>query len=147
MTPPAKRLNPTTGDALGSIPAVTSKQGPDAEVEEYTVATSAEARAFKQRAIALGPKGLERTLDDEPAAVLFRTSRREAKMVAHLYRELEDLSRRKGARIQLADNRSRPEDEGGSGGWVRSSSIAKGTEVGESRGEERVVSEAGKEEG
>ena len=47
--------------------------------------------------------------------MLFRTSRREAKMVAHLYRELEDLSRRKRARIQLADNRSRPEDEGDPG--------------------------------
>ena len=47
--------------------------------------------------------------------MLFRTSSREGKMVAYLYRELEDLSRKKGARIHLVDNRSRPEDEGDTG--------------------------------
>ncbi|KAK3172331.1 hypothetical protein OEA41_005652 [Lepraria neglecta] len=108
---PSEALKPNDGDALSSIPAVTQKQGPGAEVEEYTGATSAEARSFKQRAIALGPKGLERTLDGERAAVLFRTSRGEAKMVAYLYRELEDLSRRKGPesswRIISQDRRMR----------------------------------------
>ena len=99
-------------------------------MEEYTVATSAEARTFKQRAIALGPKGLERTLDDERAAVLFRTFRRWAKMVVHLYRELEDLSRRKGAKIQLADNRSRPEDKGDPGVGLGHRRLLKGLRLG-----------------
>lgn len=55
--------------------------------------------------------------------------------MAHSYREFEDLLRRKGAGIQLADNRSRPKDEGDP--VARSSSTTKGNDGRVGEGEAR----------
>ena len=55
--------------------------------------------------------------------------------MAHSYREFEGLLRRKGAGIQLADNRSRPKDEGDP--VARSSSTTKGTDGRVGEGEAR----------
>lgn len=67
---------------------------------------------LRQRAIILRAKGVERALDEERAAVLFEAPLREAKVVAHLFRETETMSRERGNPIAIVDNRPRQKDEG-----------------------------------
>lgn len=116
------------GDALCSVPPFTVKQAASDESGDFILATPAEARAAKQRAIVQRPKRHERKLDNERAAVLFRTSMRESKLVAHLYWQGEGLARKLGVNLGYGANPSRPEDV--KGPLVGSSSTNEGIQEG-----------------
>ena len=97
------------GDALCSIPSFTQKQS--GFPGDYFVASPAESRASKQRAIALQPKKYEKIMDYERDAVLFHISIIEAKRMAHFHSNLEALSRNAGDTLRMVDNRLESENE------------------------------------
>ena len=109
---PSEALNFDNDDALCSIPPFTEKKAPNFPASQSVIATPAEAREFKQRGITLRPERFKKRMDNMRAAVLFRTTRKEAKWVAHLHKQAEDWARELGgATISDGVAPSRPEDK------------------------------------
>ena len=82
-------------------------ESPRAENGPYRVATPAEARINKRRAINFNPKTFEHEFDDERPAVYSKCPVKEAKLMAEMEKGYKDVSRWWDKGIRFHDNRSK----------------------------------------
>ena len=82
-------------------------EGPRAENGLYRVATPAEARINKRRAINFNPKIFEHQFDDERPAVYSKCLVKEAKLMAEMEKVYKDVSRWWDKGIRFHDNHRR----------------------------------------
>ena len=98
---PSEAVNPD-GDALCSLPPFTQIQAPNRRRDIFIGATPAEARAFKEQAIALVEQRAEplranpneRILtDDERYAVIYRVLWKDAEWITYVFQKQEELAK------------------------------------------------------
>ena len=111
MTP--SEVEDNSGWALSTMPECTLMPW-DAESHNlYRVATNAEARWNKRRAILRSPNLFETIMDDDMRAAIFKCPIRESKMASKLHEQSANAARLHGVGISLIDNRSKKPNANG----------------------------------